>query len=138
MIKHTKKVRRITYIIGFTSIGLGLITIISILTILQIRKNKGIEPPMPCTEFVEQIVTPASLMTIIEKVTATDRCEKLITIRDPLEGVNTLCLCPGKVIPSLFFQPGDTLRFSEMDGRMTITSLDGLNVINFDYPCCDQ
>ena len=65
MLKHTKKVRKITYILGFTSIILGLITLVTVFVVLQSRKGQAetetnlVSTPATCQELVEQIITPA-------------------------------------------------------------------------------
>ena len=140
MLKHTKRVRKITYIIGFTSIVLGLISLIVIFIAYQQQKPEPTEIAMPatCKEFVEQIITPAEFKTVIKDVIHTGECASSFLIDPPLNGINQLCTCPIMQLPEIFFQPGDTIVMKAGSPNLTIITPGSKNVITYEYPCCGE
>lgn len=135
MIKHTPLVRKITYLLGFTSIALGVLSIAGILIYQYWFLPSGAR----CEKWKSEVIAPQTIqgkiLDVRESGTSSD-CQILLTV----EGFGDLlwCTCiPIDENQTLYPpQTGDYLSKDANSLLVTLCSSDS-TCATFDFPCCD-
>lgn len=134
MIQHTALVRKATYVIGFTSIILGVILISSLL----IYKTFFLPESIICDQWLPSSIYPAQLsgrvVSVTQDVTSTDTCRVQVEIEN--FGSLLWCNCSSKELISPQIHVGDSIKKNPNSLIVTICS-PSLNCATLAFPCCD-
>lgn len=136
MIKHTPKIRRLTYIIGFSSIIIGVLGILTILGILQYRKSQ-LPPEKPCKQFVQEDIVPISFKVHVVEVQEETNCGFMIRTDHPVAGRTLFCFCLSEDMKRRYFISVGDIFIKEAETNMiSFRKPEGYASVTFEYPCC--
>lgn len=135
MIKHTPLVRKFTYITGFISIILGVLSIAGIL----IYQAWFVPDGARCDKWRTEVIGPQLIQGKILDIQSSgtnNSCQVLLQV----EGFGDLLWCTCQSIDSTqrstIPQIGDSIHKYPQSLLVTLCSSDSL-CATFDFPCCD-
>lgn len=133
MINHTPLIRKITYIIGFTSIGLGIGGILFIFIFLKVQEQKSI---MNCEEWLTEIALPNSFNGKIVKLVNNDSCKISIEIDTFSPNLIEICSCDEANAFADYIDVHDSVIKQKAELELIIKKPNG-ETRAFPYPCCE-
>lgn len=130
MIKHTPLVRKITYIMGFTSIGLGVLSILFILG----YQRWVLSGDQTCDEWLQEVIRPLPIEGRILDIQARDRCHDQLEVAN--FGELQWCHCGPNGSQPPRPDIGDSISKSPHTLSVTIFRPDSSRA-TLSFPCCD-
>lgn len=134
MIKHTSLVRKTTYVIGFTSIILGVILISSLL----IYKTFFLPDSIICDQWLPSSIYPVQVsgrvVSVTQDLLSTDTCRVQVEIEN--FGSLLWCNCSSEdlILPQI--QIGDSIEKKSNSLIVTVCPPSS-NCATLAFPCCD-
>lgn len=132
--KHTRIVRKATYMIGFTSIVLGVLFISGLL----IYKTWFLPDSVICEQWVPSTIYPITLsgtvLSVVSDPLSTDTCRIQIEIEN--FGSLLWCNCSSHPLENTRITPGDSIQKGPNSLLVTICSPSSA-CATFEFPCCD-
>ncbi|MEL6675137.1 MAG: hypothetical protein AAFR61_23210 [Bacteroidota bacterium] len=130
MIKHTPLIRRITYYMGYASIILGAICILTVLPYWFIYKKPQLDR---CRAWLEKEAVPLGFADTIQQI-AQESCNFSIQLSSGQ--IIRMCDCVNEETPLREFSVGDSLK-KDADGWQLRWKAQGQSTLtSFPYPCC--
>lgn len=134
MIKHTPLVQKTTYVIGFTSIILGVLFISGLL----IYKTYFLPDSVICDQWLPSTIYPVNIsgkvLSVSQDDLSSDSCRVMVEIEN--FGPLLWCNCSPENLSSPQIQSGYSINKEPNSLIVTICS-PSLNCATLSFPCCD-
>lgn len=134
MLKHTALVRKATYVIGFTSIILGVLCISGLL----IYKAFFMPESVICDQWLPSTIYPISISGKVLSVSQDEESRDTCRLKLEIEDFGSLlwCNCSVGDTSSPQIHPGDLIEKKSNSLTVTICSTSS-NCATLAFPCCD-